>query len=160
MRTLPWLLLLAGCPADPADPCAEGGDPAAEVGDGREGAFVPFAEGTPIDVVWGPQGGFHVELGVKAVNLPGTRPGRATFYQGAALAFLADDADTQVADAVMYLRFTCERAHDAQVSTGNAMPLWAESPDELGGEAIRVELTLTSDDGDTLAATSTFTLAP
>lgn len=74
----PWLLLATACqpsaPAEPlpaatADSHASGWppcDPPALDGlltVGQDGEAVPWSEGTPVDLVRGPQGGWHVEVG-------------------------------------------------------------------------------------------------
>ncbi|MEZ5397890.1 MAG: hypothetical protein R2724_34700 [Bryobacterales bacterium] len=65
------LLLVAAChgEADPCAPCASRRcEPGLAIGDGTDG-YAPIADGGEVVLVHGPQGGFHVEVGLLATHL-------------------------------------------------------------------------------------------
>ena len=64
---------VAGGCSDPSAPAADAGPPFIELGTG-ERAFEPLSNGDPVEIVFGPQGGYHVWGTVRAGNVRGGDP--------------------------------------------------------------------------------------
>lgn len=85
LRPLLYLTLLPlvtlGC--GPLDPCESSSSATLELGGGLE-EFVPLGDPPALDLVYGPQGGVHVEVSLLARGLDATSPWRTELrgYQG------------------------------------------------------------------------------
>lgn len=131
--------LAPGCDptATPGDPCSAGDAPELEVGKGGL-SFSPMDDGGTIELVHGPQGGYHVEVALRAkwIDASHTLLGR---FEG--------EIDGQVlATADAWLDFRCNGEAGALDSFGTLL-IWDAVPEDLDGRTatIRVEVTDASD---------------
>lgn len=132
MRSLVSLLWLLGCapdeaetgsPSSPVGPCESGAEPSAEAGHG-ELRFMHFEEGhrTPIELVHGPQGGFHSTIAVRAQQLnPDT-------------AYVVDLVGTidglEMGGGTPLSKFRCNHHAGAQEFTGGLL-IWDAQPEDV-----------------------------
>ncbi|MCB9673490.1 MAG: hypothetical protein H6737_00145 [Alphaproteobacteria bacterium] len=113
------------------DPCSAGNDPTMDIGWGFD-RYNPASEGEEVDLVYGQQGGFHVDLAVSTTELDmsdlvsGTFTGRL-------------DGES-VAEAQPWFSLVCE--DDAQQSWGIRLIFWELLPPDLDGQTIEVEGTV------------------
>lgn len=141
-RALGLVAALAACGGGDDD----GGPPTAEVGTGQDG-FVALADGDPIAVIQGPQGGFHV-LG--SVRVTGLVPGddedvmapdnpTTTFH------LLRDGAPIDLGAS----RYTqgLEPAGDHHQMIGRLVILDITSDDVLAGVEVELEVEVVDVDG-------------
>ena len=130
------LLALLGCP----DPCGPRPEPTLTVGTGEEG-FVPLDEvDHTLELVHGPQGGYHLLLGFEATGyaIDGLLAGSAT-----------GTVDGEVlATASPWLELTCDEATGTQRAAGLFLIYEAE-PEELHLQTTQIEATLRDLDGRT-----------
>jgi hypothetical protein len=139
------LLLLLACAAPGKggdDPCLPGDGPTLTVGTG-ELAFEPVAAGDTVELVHGPQGGFHTHVGLSA-----------TFLDASATvaAVMTGSIDGEVlAESAPYLTLRCNPETHALESWGTRL-IWDALPEDLDGKPITVSVTLTDAAGTTLDA--------
>lgn len=131
---LPLVLLLGACD----DPCKAGPEPTLQTGTGLLD-FTPLADGDPVELVYGPQGGYHVEMAFQTTYLQardlvaGTLTGRLD--------------ETAVFTATPWFQLQCEA--DVQVATGVRLFLVGD-PEAVLGQPITVDVLLTDTEGSTL----------
>lgn len=161
MRSHPLLcLLLAACSgpdgedtAVDTDPCAPPGAPTLTIGKGYTG-FEAIGEGEPFPLIHGPQGGFHLEIGLFSTNLN------------------ADDLITGVvtgtidgevwAESFPRLDMRCVKGAalgDGQESYGTLLVAFPGFlPDFLDGKTTTITATVTDLDGVEVSAESSFVI--
>lgn len=117
----------------PGDPCSAGDAPELEVGKGGL-SFSPMDDGGTIELVHGPQGGYHVEVALRAkwIDASHTLLGR---FEG--------EIDGQIlATTEAWIDFRCNGEAGALDSFGTLL-IWDAVPEDLDGRTatIRVEVT-------------------
>lgn len=135
MTPLVVLFSLAACD----DPCKPGPEPTLELGTG-ELAFAPLSP-DPVALVAGVQGGFHVDLAIRATYLEGRElmAGRA----------VGELDGVVVADGRPWFNLQC--TDDVQEATG--LRLIADvAPEELAGRTLDVSIEVTDSRGVTVSA--------
>lgn len=123
--------------ANPGDPCSAGDAPELEVGKGGL-SFSPMDDGEAIELVHGPQGGYHVEVALRAKWIDASHT---------LLGHFEGEIDGQVlATAEAWLDFRCNGEAGALDSFGTLL-IWDAVPEDLDGRTatIRVEVTDASD---------------
>lgn len=127
-------LLLLGCaPEPPADPCAPGPAPALEVGTG-ETAYAPLEPGGLVELIHGPQGGYHILIGLAA---------RGLYIEDVVLGELTGTVDgVLLAEALPYLQLRCNTAEGAAQSWGTLL-IFDSTPEALHDQVATVEARLT-----------------
>lgn len=149
MKRLFWLWL-AACRNDD-DPCVPGGTPTLELGDGRD-KYTDVEDGAEVDLVHGPQGGTHLELGVAGAHLPGRRQIGVTWAD----AVVTGTVDgTAVAESTLYLGFRCDRADERMESWNNILVLFFDV-DPVHDVDMVVDATVMDDGDAVVSATRTF----
>lgn len=123
--------------ADPEDPCVPGPNPSLELGHG-EGAFMPLEDGGTIELVHGPQGGFHTLMALNARDIDGSEElvGELRGYIG----------DEQRGASFPYLNFRCNGDEGLQV--WGLFLIWEAQPEELHMQTVRVEVEVTDASGE------------
>jgi hypothetical protein len=139
---VPFLLLVVACgpgadtdtAAATATACAPGDAPALLVA--TPNPVAPIEDGTAMDLVQGPQGGFHVEIGLVGVDLDTS----ATL--DALLRGVVDGAE--VARAVPLVDFSCDPS-SGQTLARNLLLVLVDGvlPNDLDGATMQVEASLT-----------------
>lgn len=122
-----------------ADPCMPGDRPSIEVGHG-EVVFEPF-DAHPAELVYGVQGGYHINVGVRGVYTDNTDVSvlRMTgFIDGEELAFSAP-----------YVELRCIEEQQEAV---NLLLIWDTTPDVLHGKTALIRAELTDAAGDIYTA--------
>lgn len=155
MRRCAGLLLLVGCadgdPADTGDaPAVAGCDPGAEptlvLGTG-DVAFEPVID--HVELVHGPQGGYHVYLGFEATHLDTSE---------FALAFVEGTIGGEVvARTQPYLDLRCNPETGTQQSWGTLL-IYPLTPAELDGQETVITATVTDVTDREVSATLTTTI--
>lgn len=136
-------LALAACSADDAPPGGYDAGPDAmprvELGTGTS-TFVAIPEsGGTLELVMGPQGGYHVDVTVRAWDLDLDRP---TLRYEVARVDGASLADISIVDDGRFVR-----DRDGFVRTGDFAQLDITGPADVVGDEIVVRVTLTTRDG-------------
>lgn len=147
MRSIPWLGVLLACTGSADDEaCLPGPDPTLLIGLGVAG-YTPVPEGGEMPLVHGPQGGFHLEIGLSAshLDISDLVTGHLTGTIG----------DTVYAETDPWLDFRCKG--DALVSWGTLL-IYDATPDFLDGKETTVTASVTDSGGTTVEATSTFVI--
>lgn len=119
------LLWLLGC----GSPCDPGRDPEVVIGTGDR-AFVPLEDGDTVDIVYGSQGGFHVDLALDASHLDGTDVVSASFVGR------LDGED--VAFAEPWFTLTCNPESRSQQAWGIRLIFDGLIPPELDGRSLEI----------------------
>lgn len=122
-----------------ADACMPGDRPSIEVGHG-EVVFEPF-DAHPAELVYGVQGGYHINVGVRGVYTDNTDVSvlRMTgFIDGEELAFSAP-----------YVELRCIEEQQEAV---NLLLIWDTTPDVLHGKTALIRAELTDAAGDVYVA--------
>ncbi len=140
------LALPAGCSAAGGDLEAslDGGAPALALGTG-EAAFEPVAEGGELELVHGPQGGWHV---VGAVRMGGFAP------DGTVLTYTVRDGATPLVEVPIALR-TSRLVRDGAgyLKLGDLLIFPITGPADVVGHAVTIEARVTRDGAELAAAT-------
>lgn len=152
MRPIPWLSVLVACSAAPGaddDACLPGADPTLTIGLGIE-AYSEIPNGGDFPLVHGPQGGFHLEIGLAAAHLDAS-----DLMTG----HLTGTIDGQVyAETAPWLDFRCELAEDPALTSWGTRLVYDATPDFLDGKVTTVTAEVTDASGTTVETTSTFTI--
>jgi hypothetical protein len=151
MKHLPLLLLLAACPGSDDDPCKPGADPTFLLGDGRD-AFTDVEDGATVDLVHGPQGGTHLELGVAGTFLPGSKRTGVAWLRAVATGTVLGD---EVAASNLSLGMRCDPPQGRVESWTNTLVLDVPS-DQVHDQDMFVEVDLL-DDREAIAASASLT---
>jgi hypothetical protein len=150
MRTTLLALALVGCPRPPElDACEPGGDPTLEIGLGIDG-FTAVPDGGEMPLVHGPQGGWHLEIGLRATHI------------------LADDLVTgsmrgevggvELAKIDPWLDLRCDEQAAGLVSWGTRLIYETDTSAELDGLETVVTVTVRDLEGTEVSSTSTFVI--
>lgn len=140
-----WMMLLsAACTGD--SPLGDDG-PAMRIGTG-DAAFIPLSNGDDIQVIQGPQGGFHI-LG--ALQATGIEPGDTDNLFDSSnpeIHFKVYDGDERVDASNAFIQgLDNTRWRDTYEVVGRFVFLDIESDDELVGRTLRFTAELTDVDG-------------
>lgn len=133
------------------DGCVPGDTPTLEVGGGT-GGFQPIADGGDIGLVHGPQGGFHLEIGLRATHLD-----TSDLVTGS----LVGTIDGEVfAAAEPWLDFRCnvDAAPDGALESWGTLLVYGSTPDFLDGKVTVVDAEVTDLQGTIVRTTATFTI--
>lgn len=146
LSSLPLFGLLGcqGAPGDTADPCTPGPTPELEIGTG-EYSYEDLGA-AELELIHGPQGGYHVLLGLQARHLDTTQPS-----VGAIRGWIDGE---QIGDAFPYLNWRCDVDSGAQ-QVWNLYLIWNAEPEEVHGETAEVAVELTDYAGQYLTAEAT-----
>lgn len=134
-RLLPLLLAIA---CAPDDPCGAEAAPTLALGTG-ETAFEAI-EG-PLEIVYGPQGGWHVVIALRAEGLDGDLPWDVQ------LTGLVDGEEVGATDP--YGRPRCNRTETAWDVPGLLL-VWSVPPEALDGREATIRATATDANGVTV----------
>lgn len=143
-----FLAWLWACTGESSGPCAPGPDPTLEIGLGL-GEYTPIPDGGEFPLIHGPQGGYHLEIGL-----------RATFVDGSDLVSgeLVGTIDgVEHARATPWVDLRCDDAGEALTSWGTLL-IYDQTPDFLDGKTTVITARLTDLEGTTVEATSTFVI--
>ncbi|MCA9492236.1 MAG: hypothetical protein KC621_20025 [Myxococcales bacterium] len=146
-----WILAVA-CDGGTTTPtiggCETGAAPALEIGVGLEG-YEPLGEMGHFPLIHGPQGGFHLEIGLRATHLD---------TSDLALGHMVGTIDgTVYADSEPWIDFRCQNDVDAQEAYGMLL-IYDSTPDFLDGKTTEVSVDVTDIAGNTVSATRTFVI--
>lgn len=154
MRVLvPLLLLLGSCDGPAiteldAGPPEDGGSPRLEVGTG-ESTFVALNDGDPVELVHGPQGGYHVLVAVRATSLAAT-VGYAYEVRDEADAVVLTMPGAYVLDASRVVRTST-----GWIRSGDRGIFQTVMPAEIIGRTLHLHATVTASDGTSYTDTHT-----
>lgn len=142
-----WSLpLLVGCSAASGDPCEAGPDPVLRIGAGYD-AYEAVDDGAALELIHGPQGGFHLEIGLAAERID---------PEDRLLAHLTGTVDGEVlAETSPYLTFRCDPSA-GELRAWGALLIYDGRPETLHDRTTAVSATLELADGDTVEADATF----
>ena len=158
MRTFPLLLALAACsgadpePTEPDDLCEPPGEPTLQIGLGLAG-FEAIEDGGSFPLIHGPQGGFHLEIGLFSTNLAA-----GDLLSGSVIGTIDG---TEYAASYPRLDMRCVRdtpEGDGQESYGTKL-IYDSTPDFLDGKTTVVTATITDLDGVEVTTEATFVIA-
>ncbi len=152
MRMLPLLLLFAcagnGPDSGDDDACAENTDLSLELGAGAA-SFEALTEGDEIELVRGAQGGYHIEIGLRATGIDAS---------DLIAAELTGEIDgTQLATSKPWLQFRCNPDTGTWDAWGTTL-IYDSTPEELDGQSTDVHVELTDVSGVDLSADLTLTI--
>ena len=136
--------------APPGDPCLPGDDPWLMVGEG-EAAFSEFQPGDPVELVHGPQGGYHVTLAIRAGYLDNSAPW---------IVRLAAVVEGEVlAESVPYANAFCNPSA-AALDAWNLLLIFDEGlePEDLHGRLAVIEASVTDPQVVVVEATTELTI--
>jgi hypothetical protein len=127
--------------AGSTDPCMPGPNPSLEIGQG-EFEYEPLEAGGTIELIHGPQGGFHTLTGLLARDIDASEQLTAELrgYVG----------DEQVGGSFPYVNFRC--AGDAGSEAWAVYLFWERPPEQLHMQTVRIEVELTDADGTVVQA--------
>ncbi len=153
-RLWPAVLILIGCgEGDPGkggggntDPCKASDDLELEVGTGAT-EFVELSSGGELELIHGPQGGYHVEIGLRAAHLDNSE-----FLAGRLEGWLGGE---MLANTLPWFYFRC--TDDGQDSWGTLL-IYQATPEELHMQETRVYAEITDVAGNTIEAEGTFVI--
>jgi hypothetical protein len=146
-------LLLAACAGDDegttpsqedVDPCEPSDAPTLDIGLGLAG-YEPLDDGDPFPLIHGPQGGFHLEIG-----LFGTGIAADQLVSGEMHGYIDD-----VEYAAAFPRLDLRCVGDGRESYGTLL-VYNSTPDFLDGQTTRVTVAVTGTDGNEVTAEATF----
>lgn len=142
-----WLWLI-GCAASgdgtlAGDPCVPGDEATLELGTG-ETAFEPVEAGGFVELVHGPQGGFHTYVGFAATGLDASSQWTAEIEGTLGGELLAESAP--------FLTMRCDHAEGRLEAWGTQL-IWDAQPEDLDGQPITVTAWVTDASGLTLSDT-------
>ncbi len=125
--------------------CTPDGDPPTLALGTGERAFEPLDGDPPsLDIVMGPQGGYHVIIGLEATRM------NARELMIAELAASLDDAEVGVTRPWVQMR--CNPRTKTLQAWNHFLIFETEAPETLGGEVVRISATLTDQDGRSVSA--------
>lgn len=144
LRLLPLLLPLTAC-SEPTSGCLAGREPSLELGTGERG-YVPLDEvDNSLELIHGPQGGFHLLVGLQARHIATERDleGSITGRIDGAV----------IATSEPFVTFRCNGPLDA-LQAWNILLIYDAQPEDLDGKQTFIEAELVDADGETLRATT------
>jgi hypothetical protein len=131
------------------DACLPGGSPSLSLGQGELG-FEPLGDGaSAAELIHGPQGGYHINIGLEASQLDASVPWEA-HLQGWI------DGEL-VGETYPWATMRCNRAVDALQAWGMLL-VWDAEPEELHGKVTLVEASIVDASGTEISATAEFTI--
>jgi len=141
---MPLFLMLLAC----NDPCSPGSDPTVELGYGATD-YQPAEPGQVVDLIYGQQGGFHLELAVATTRLQGDE---------LVSAVLSGSIDGEpVAAAQPWLELSCDPESRTQQAAGVRLILLPDVlPPDVDGQPLDVEVTVRDARGETASTTGQF----
>lgn len=142
------LLACASPDADSADPCLPGEEPALRIGTG-EYAFEPLPDDGRLELIHGPQGGYHVVISLEAQFIDASTTTEAELS--------GTIEGEELAHTLPYLTFRCDRVTDALYAWGSLLIFDAE-PRDLHGRSALVQATVTDAAGETVSAEATIVI--
>ncbi len=128
------------------DPCLPGPSPTLEIGHG-ELEYIALPTDTPLEVelIHGPQGGYHVNIALQATQLDQSNPWIIEL-----LGYIDGDL---VGETRPYATMRCNGTAEALQSWGLLL-IWDAIPAELDGRIANVEATATDASGTSVTATT------
>jgi len=136
------ILWLLAC----GDPCSPGARPTLEIGLGQE-AYSPAAEGDPMPVIQGTQGGFHIDMAIETTRLEEKDPASGTMT--------GRIDDELVAAGQPWLQVQCQ----GEVQQASGMRLFVEAvPEEITGLSMLVEMIVEDSRGRRAQSSKTLTV--
>lgn len=153
---LVFLPLFAACAGDgtgtdtgtPVDPCAPSDAPTLQIGLGLTG-YEPMEEGAPFPLIHGPQGGFHLEIGLFAT---GIQVDDGALLSGQVHGYIDGE---EYASAYPRLDLRC--VTDGRESYGTLL-VYNSTPDFLDGKSTYITAEITDSSGAVVSAEATFTI--
>ncbi len=137
------LLACAEVPEEAADPCAAGREPTLTIGTG-ETAFEAVSSGDGLELVHGPQGGYHTYIGLAATFLDPS----ATW-----LTVITGTLSGEVlAQSDPLLTMRCNGAA-GQLQSWGTLLIWDAQPADLDDQPITVAAEITDAAGTTVSTT-------
>jgi hypothetical protein len=132
-------LAAGGCPS----PCTAGADPTLAIGTG-ETSYVPLDPVAPtFDIVHGPQGGYHVLVGLEATQMD-TSDLLAADLKGTIDGVLMGETQP-------WVQMRCNGRTETQQSWNNRL-IWDAQPEDLDGRTAHIEATVTDPRGTSVSA--------
>jgi hypothetical protein len=136
--------------ATPLDPCLAGPDPSLSLGHGELGYLALDSGPTLAELIHGPQGGYHINIGLEATGLDASLPWEA---------HLEGWIDgTLVGETYPWATMRCNRAADTLQAWGLLL-VWDAEPEALHGETTLVEATIVDAAGTQLRATAEYLIS-
>lgn len=142
------LLACAATKADSADPCLPGDEPTLAIGTG-EYAYEPLPDDRRLELIHGPQGGYHVIISLEATFID------ASSTTEAELSGTIDGVE--LAHTLPFLTFRCDRVNGAQYAWGSLL-IWDAQPEDLHGREATVNATVRDAAGAEVSAESTIVI--
>lgn len=135
------------------DPCVPPGEPTLEIGIGLAG-YESIEPGGRFPLIHGPQGGYHLELGLRATNLVGES---GELLRGEIIGRVDGmDAD---AEAFPYLDLRCVRDYRESYGTLLVFPdPETVTPEFLDGKEVEIEVHVTDADGNVVSTSATYVI--
>lgn len=128
------------------DPCAPGEPATLEIGKG-ERSYAPMeSDDGVVQLVHGPQGGFHVVISLRATYLDDSRP--------VVVHMTGEVEGEKVADVMSYLTFRCNGT-DRVLEAWGALLLFDATPEELDGRELLISATAMDAVGTVVTASTT-----
>jgi len=127
--------------------CRTGDSPSLSIGEGIA-RYEPRDEGATIGLVHGPQGGFHIEVGLEATYLDASE-----FLRGDIVVSIDDEIR---AYAKPWLDFTC--TEEGLRSFGTLLIFDGATPEALDGQVVDIEATVTDALGVRVTAQTTLVI--
>ncbi len=122
--------------------CHAGEAPSLEIGDGS-GTFVPATE---LDLVYGPQGGHHIVIGLKLTDFEPSSPIEARL-EGRVDGALRGSGSVSIG-------LQCSESEDALIASGLLL-IWDAPPEEVSERDVEVFVRVTNGDGESVENTTT-----
>jgi len=133
------------------DPCEPPGEPTLEIGLGLAN-YEELDDGDPFPLIHGPQGGYHLEIGLRATNLAA---------DGLLNGEIIGRVDGMTPDAESYPRLDlrCVNTHRESYGTLLVFPEPdTYTPDFLDGKTVDIEAVVTDSEGTVVSAQATFVI--
>jgi hypothetical protein len=158
MRAFHLVLLLCACAGDKTgssgsspttgseDPCEPNGDPTLDIGLGLTG-YEAAEDGSPFPLIHGPQGGFHLEIGLFATGIAAD-----DLLSGEIHGYIDGD---ELASAFPRLDLRCVRTGRESYGT---LLVYNSTPDFLDGKTTVIEASVTDSDGTVVTAEASFVI--
>ena len=140
------LLLNAGC-----SPCASSRNPTVEIGTGERGFIALDPDAPAFELVYGPQGGWHVVLAFAAKGL--SVPPQRSIVTIDSYGTIGDEVVAAMEGA--WATFECDREVGAQLSWNTLLIFDVLDPSPLHRAQLEVESIITDSRGRTAVGTST-----
>ncbi len=108
-----------------------------EIGDGAGG----FSPATEVDLVYGPQGGYHIVVGLKLEGFEATSPLEAR---------LEGRIDgVRLGSGSLSIGLQCDETEQALLASGLLL-VWDATPEQVGNRDVEVFVRVTNGDGDAI----------